>query len=86
MKELKLMKCPQCAEHGIKTDLEPFGEVDIGVGVQQFGPWGCPVCHWYEGQTNDESPEAGAVVGDYWTCGECSTRHHWTVAHCNCYL
>ena len=36
--------CPKCG-----TPLEPYGEVDIGVGVQQFGPWGCPACHWVEG-------------------------------------
>lgn len=29
-------------------ELEPHTEVDIGVGVQTFGPWGCPVCHYIE--------------------------------------
>jgi hypothetical protein len=28
--------------------LEPYAEVDIGVGVMQGGPWGCPVCHYVE--------------------------------------
>ena len=36
-------KCPQCG-----TELEPYAEVDIGVGVMQGGPWGCPACHWVE--------------------------------------
>ena len=35
--------CPVC-----DTPLEPYAEADIGVGVQQFGPWGCPRCHWCE--------------------------------------
>jgi len=35
--------CPLC-----QTPLEPYAEADIGVGVQQFGPWGCPQCHWVE--------------------------------------
>ena len=35
--------CPQC-----QTPLEPYAEVDIGVGVLQGGPWGCPRCHWVE--------------------------------------
>lgn len=35
--------CPNC-----KTPLEPYAEVDIGVGVMQGGPWGCPACHWIE--------------------------------------
>jgi hypothetical protein len=42
------MKCPECAKHGVETECEPFAEVDIGVGVQTGGPWGCPVCHWVE--------------------------------------
>jgi hypothetical protein len=37
------MKCPKC-----KSECEPSGEVDIGVGIQQFGPWGCPACNWVE--------------------------------------
>lgn len=36
-------KCPECG-----TELEPFASADIGVGVQDFGPWGCPSCHWVE--------------------------------------
>ena len=32
--------CPQCAEHGVETELEPYAEVDIGVGVMQGGPGG----------------------------------------------
>lgn len=37
------MKCPKCG-----TECEPYAEVDIGVGVMQGGPWGCPACHWIE--------------------------------------
>lgn len=37
--------------------LEPFAVADIGVGVQEFGPWGCPVCHWVE-PTEGELEEA----------------------------
>lgn len=37
------MKCPKCG-----TECEPYAEVDIGVGVMQGGPWGCPACHWVE--------------------------------------
>jgi hypothetical protein len=37
------MKCPECG-----TECEPYAEVDIGVGVMQGGPWGCPACHWIE--------------------------------------
>ncbi len=36
-------KCPKCG-----TELEPYAEVDIGVGVMQGGPWGCPACRWVE--------------------------------------
>jgi hypothetical protein len=43
--------CPNC-----KTTLEPFAEVDIGVGTLQGGPWGCPACHWVESQ---ECPVCG---------------------------
>ena len=39
-----MRKCPQCG-----GELEPFASADIGVGVQDFGPWGCPLCHWSEG-------------------------------------
>jgi hypothetical protein len=28
--------------------LEPFATADIGVGVQNFGPWGCPLCHYVD--------------------------------------
>jgi len=43
------MKCPNgCG------DLEPFAEVDIGVGVQKFGPYGCPVCHYVEPHSEDD--------------------------------
>jgi hypothetical protein len=35
--------CPRC---GGDTEVD---EVDIGVGMQQCGPRGCPVCHWVEG-------------------------------------
>lgn len=35
--------CPKCG-----TELEPYAEVDIGVGMLQGGPWGCPACHWVE--------------------------------------
>src|SRR5437667_7895498 len=34
--------------------LEPYASADIGVGVQDFGPWGCPVCHWVEGIEEDK--------------------------------
>ena len=48
--------CPQCG-----TELEPYAEVDIGVGMLQGGPWGCPRCHWIEpeesGPTLDEMSE-----------------------------
>ena len=37
------MKCPKC-----NTECEPYAEVDIGIGVMQGGPWGCPACHWVE--------------------------------------
>lgn len=37
--------CPNCA-----TALEPYAEVDIGVGTLQGGPWGCPRCHYVEPQ------------------------------------
>lgn len=48
-------KCPRCG-----TELEPFGEVDIGVGVQTFGPWGCPACHWIEADEDEaDLTEAG---------------------------
>lgn len=35
--------CPKCG-----APLEPYAEVDIGVGTLQGGPWGCPRCHWVE--------------------------------------
>lgn len=38
--------------------LEPFAEVDIGVGVMQGGPRGCPVCHW----TERDDPELAALA------------------------
>lgn len=38
-------RCPKCG-----TRLEPYAEVDIGVGTLQSGPWGCPACHWVEPQ------------------------------------
>lgn len=43
--------CPKCG-----TELEPYASADIGVGVQDFGPWGCPQCHWVEPQ---ECPVCG---------------------------
>jgi hypothetical protein len=49
--------CPQCAEHGVETELEPYAEVDIGVGVMQGGPWGCPVCHYVEDNIWNICPE-----------------------------
>lgn len=49
------MKCPKCG-----TDCEPFAVADIGAGVQQFGPWGCPDCHWVEAY--DDEPELGGTV------------------------
>ena len=36
------MKCPKC---GGECERD---EVDIGVGIQGAGPWGCPDCHWVE--------------------------------------
>ena len=40
--------CPKCG-----TELEPYAEVDIGVGMLQGGPWGCPVCHWVEPEESE---------------------------------
>lgn len=37
------MKCPDCGEECERD------EVDNGVGIQAAGPWGCPFCHWVEG-------------------------------------
>lgn len=42
-------KCPNCG-----TKLEPYAEVDIGVGVMQGGPWGCPECHYVEDESEPE--------------------------------
>jgi hypothetical protein len=36
------MLCPRCGEP-CEQDT-----VDIGVGEQPVGPWGCPNCHWVE--------------------------------------
>lgn len=52
-------RCPKCG-----TRLEPYAEVDIGVGTLQGGPWGCPACHWVEPE--EPSPLAspcGASMG-----------------------
>ena len=52
------MKCPRC---GAECDRD---EVDIGVGVQG-GPWGCPDCHWIEGQADKETrPSDMTAVGN----------------------
>lgn len=47
--------CPRC---GGETEVD---EVDIGVGMQQCGPRGCPACHWVEGDPAlwPPDPEAG---------------------------
>lgn len=51
------MKCPYCTE-----EMEaPF--VDIGIGEQQVGPYGCHACHAievhpYHDKPEDLSPEA----------------------------
>lgn len=34
------MLCPQCGEPCVQDT------VDIGVGEQPVGPWGCPNCYW----------------------------------------
>jgi hypothetical protein len=36
------MTCPECGEECERDT------VDIGVGEQPVGPWGCPTCHWVE--------------------------------------
>ena len=46
------MNCPECG-----TKCEPFATADIGVGVHDFGPWGCPACHWMEGPDVSDGPE-----------------------------
>jgi hypothetical protein len=48
--------------------LEPYAEADIGVGTQQFGPWGCPVCHWIE-----PTPEEYAEMLGSW-CLHCQSQ------------
>jgi hypothetical protein len=50
------MKCPKCG-----TECEPYAEVDIGVGVMQGGPWGCPACHWVEPDEWEEYEEDGPM-------------------------
>lgn len=50
--------CPQCAARGIETELEPYAEVDIGVGVMHGGPWGCPVCR-YVADLEKQARDAG---------------------------
>jgi hypothetical protein len=42
--------CPKCG-----MEMEPYAEVDIGVGVMTGGPWGCPACHWVEPQEDVDS-------------------------------
>lgn len=37
------MRCPRC---GGPCDRD---EADVGIGVIG-GPWGCPACHWIEGE------------------------------------
>lgn len=37
------MKCPYCGSENVTCDT-----VDIGVGYQQCGPYGCDVCHAVE--------------------------------------
>lgn len=51
-------RCPKCG-----TRLEPYAEVDIGVGTLQGGPWGCPACHWVEPQEPPLPDLCGATVG-----------------------
>lgn len=52
-------RCPKCG-----TRLEPYAEVDIGVGTLQGGPWGCPACHWVEPQEPSPLEErCGATAG-----------------------
>jgi hypothetical protein len=70
------MKCPKC---GGECERD---EVDNGVGMQACGPWGCPMCHWYERgvelcgvcgenfSTHDVASEA--YVGTI--CDECDPR------------
>jgi hypothetical protein len=48
------LKCPKCG-----TECEPYAEVDIGVGIMQGGPWGCPACHWIE-----EEEDFGEISSD----------------------
>jgi hypothetical protein len=52
--------CPKCG-----TALEPYAEVDIGVGTLQGGPWWCPACHWIEPQESlpDLAERCGASMG-----------------------
>ena len=47
------MKCPYCGSKNIACD-----EVDIGVGMQQCGPYGCENCHAVEMYADD--PKATA--------------------------
>lgn len=51
--------CPKC-----QTPLEPYAEVDIGVGIMQGGPWGCPACHWVEEAQAMLPPVCGARMGN----------------------
>ena len=49
------MKCPYCGQ-GMECET-----VDIGVGEQQCGPYGCPACHAVEVTYEDrKSPELDA--------------------------
>jgi hypothetical protein len=41
------MKCPRCGNECERD------EVDNGVGMQPAGPWGCPACHWVEGEPEE---------------------------------
>jgi len=38
-------------------------EVDIGVGVMQAGPYGCPACHYVEGEIDDAAEPTDADKG-----------------------
>lgn len=40
------MKCPVCCEEAT------CDEIDIGVGVQQCGPYGCESCGWVQPMPN----------------------------------
>lgn len=58
-------RCPKCG-----TRLEPYAEVDIGVGTLQGGPWGCPACHWVEPQ--EQLPDMIEHCGFSFATGVCT--------------